>query len=571
MKIYNKILGLAFFYGFLPTLQAQNVGIPEFRLDATQAKGGELIKTDEGLSAVLFPSAAPVNDKISWVIDGFLPAGLWQVEMEFYQPDGAFSPNQVISFEAEKGEKLAQLDLYYIGFTKGKFTRSFGLYSDKVISALSLIKNGQRNLNTVSVRSIRIFPATAASLEKLQFVFHLSGDGRQVSLPIPLLSGIYIGNTPKPVVLTWHLPDGRCFSTPMANEHRVFLDRFAMPLTVSGDPLNDIQLTRFPVSAGPDMSSAGDLPLIVAMDSTKKEKRSLTLIGYKGKETPRLDLFPYAKTMAVVTSWDDGQEKDIQLMETLLKYKMKGTFFMNRNSSMIPRLRELEANGMEVGSHSWSHPAFYNSSPKRCVDEAVEMRRFLEKEVNHPVISFAYPFNYQPAYDMDGNYVLRSIRQAGYWSARATTTGENRIDSISEPLAMRPDFHFKVGAIQTRERLEELLRKPGSILYIWGHSYELAGEGQGTLEAVLATVANRPEIWYATLGELMTWQNIRTNLKIESSSKNTGGKDLILEMSWLHPSLRQFPLSFTVPEGIKEVLWQGKKIPVINGHIQLPW
>lgn len=571
MKIYNKILSLAFFYGLFPMLQAQDAGIPEIRLEATQANGGKLIKTEEGLSAVLFPAAAPINDKISWVIDGSLPAGLWQVEIEFYQPDGSFSPNQVITFEAGKGEKLAQLDLYYIGFTKGKFSRSIGFYSDKPVSVISLIKSAQRNLNTVGVRSVRIFPATAASFENLQFVLHLSGDGRQVSLPIPLISGIYIGNTPKPVVLTWHMPDGRSFSTPMANEHRVFLDPFAKPLIVSADSLNDIQLTRFPLSAEPDMSSAGDQPLILAIDSMKKEERSLKLIGYKGKENPRLDLFPYGKTMAIVTSWDDGQEKDMQLMETLLKYKMKGTFFMNRNSSMIPRLRKLEANGMEVGSHSWSHPAFYNSSPKRCLDEAVEMRRFLEKELNHPVISFAFPYNYQPAYDMDGNYVLRSLRQAGYWSGRATTTGENRIDSLSEPLAMRPDFHFRVGANQTKKRLEELLKKPGSILYIWGHSYELAGEGQSTLEAVLSTVANRPEIWYATLGELMTWQKIRANLKMEPISKNTGRKELIVKMPWIHPSLRQVPLSLTVPEGVKEVLWQGKKITVKNRHVQLPW
>jgi peptidoglycan/xylan/chitin deacetylase (PgdA/CDA1 family) len=258
-------------------------------------------------------------------------------------------------------------------------------------------------------------------------------------------------------------------------------------------------------------------------------------------------------------------------METLLKHGMKGTFFMNRNSAMNPRLRELEQKGMEIGSHSWSHPAFYNSTPKRCLDEAVEMRRFLEKELGHPVISFAYPFNYQPAYDVEGNYVLRTLRQAGYWSARATTKGDNRIDSMSEPLAMRPNFHFKIGTTNTKEKMDELLKKPGSILYIWGHSYELAGEGQNTLDAVLAAVANHPEAWYATLGELMTWQFVRDNFQLMPKTKKTGGKEFILKMPWLHPYLRQVPISVNVPEGVKEVLWQGKKMPVTNGRVQLLW
>jgi Polysaccharide deacetylase len=249
------------------------------------------------------------------------------------------------------------------------------------------------------------------------------------------------------------------------NDLHVYFDKSAQPVITSGETIAAIQLTHYPRSEEPDMSSAGNLPLMEVSDTTKMEVRTLKLIGYKGKQAPKMDLLPSAKSMAIVTSWDDGNLKDFQVMEMLLKYRMKGTFFMNRNSPMVPHLSELEAKGMEVGSHSWSHPALYNSSPKRVKDELVEMRRFLEKELQHPIVSFAYPFNYQPAYDAEGNYVLRSMRNAGYWSGRATTTGNNCIDSISEPLAMHPNFHFKVGAVKTIEKMDQLLQKPGSILY----------------------------------------------------------------------------------------------------------
>jgi peptidoglycan/xylan/chitin deacetylase (PgdA/CDA1 family) len=544
---------------------------PLVTLTAKQALGGALAKTNANDSVVYFPLANPVNDRIVWTIPGNLPSGLYQVDIDFYQPDSPYSPNQMLSFESEQGEKLAKFDLYYIGFTKGKFSRSIGFYSTKPVSVLSLIKSGQRNLNTVGISAIKISTANAASLEKLQFVFQLPVNQQQVISPIPLPTGVYVVNASKKVELKWNFTDGNSFKTPLSNEHRVFIDQPAQIYLNSDVLLTDLQLTRFPSSAGPDMTSAGNLPLMVASDTSKIEEHTLKLIGYKGNEMPKLDLLPGGKSIAVVTSWDDGQEKDLQVMETLLKYNMKGTFFMNRNSQMIPRLRELEEKGMEIGSHSWSHPAFYNSTPKRCLDEAVEMRRFLEKELGHPVVSFAYPFNYQPAYDLTGNYVLRSLHQAGYWSARATTTGDNRIDSMSEPLAMRPNFHFKIGASKTKEKMDELLKKPGSILYIWGHSYELAGEGQNTLDAVLAVVANHPEAWYATLGELMTWQFIRNNFQLMPKTKKTGGKEFTLKMPWLHPYLRQVPICLSVPEGVKEVLWQGKKMPVKKGHVQLLW
>jgi peptidoglycan/xylan/chitin deacetylase (PgdA/CDA1 family) len=587
MKIRSRYLVYPFLFGMSVFIQAQVISksnksamaqqdlIPqpkEIVLDALQAKGGSIIKTDQWSNAVLFPAANPIGDKITWTIPSSLPSGLWQIDIDFYQPDGAFSPNQILSFEAENGEKLGALDFYYIGLIKGTYTKSIGFYSPKAASVISFMKSAQRNTNTVAIRAIRIVPASESALKNLMFVFQLQVKGSQVKLPVPLPSGLYIVNTTKPVALNWVSPDKGTFSTPLAREIHVFLDKPSQPFISSDEVVNDIQLTHYPTLEEPDMSRAGNGPIMVASDSSKFETGTLKLIGYKGLAIPKLDLFPGGKTMALVTSWDDGNVKDLQVMEMLLKYGMKGTFFMNRNSQMIPRLRELEVKGMEIGSHSWSHPPLYNSTPKRVLDELVEMRRFLEKEVQHPVISFAYPFNYQPAYDADGNYVLRSMRKAGYWSGRATTTGDNSIDSIPEPLAMRPNFHFKVGAVKTKEKLEQQIQKPGSILYIWGHSYELAGDGEKILEEVLSTVANRPEVWYTDLGELMIWQFIRNHLLIEPNSNTKNEREFIFKLPWLNPYLRQkVPFSVSIQEGVKEVLWQGKKIPVVNGNVQLIW
>ena len=154
----------------------------------------------------------------------------------------------------------------------------------------------------------------------------------------------------------------------------------------------------------------------------------------------------------------------------LKKHGFRGTFFMNSGSKMIPRLAELEALGMEIGSHSWSHPTYILSGYDRCLAESVQMRKKLEGQLGHPVISFAYPYGYQPAYDERGDYVLRSLEAAGYWFARTTAGGPNRIDSIKNPLTLAVDSHFKGGS-RLAARFDELSKPEGTVFHVWGHGY----------------------------------------------------------------------------------------------------
>jgi hypothetical protein len=69
----------------------------------------------------------------------------------------------------------------------------------------------------------------------------------------------------------------------------------------------------------------------------------------------------------------------------------------------------------------------------------------------------------------------------------------------------------------------------------------------------------------------MTWQFTRNHLVIEPISSNKEVKSFILKMPRLHPWLRQVPVSLILPDGVTEVLWQGKKISVANRRVQLFW
>src|SRR5262245_40212787 len=99
------------------------------------------------------------------------------------------------------------------------------------------------------------------------------------------------------------------------------------------------------------------------------------------------------------------------------------------------QLRELEAGGIEVGSHSVSHPILTNISAAQLENELVESRRRLESELDHPVDLFCYP---------NGDYnaqVRRAVATAGYRAAVTTRPGFNDLSSDLLSLDRFPTEH----------------------------------------------------------------------------------------------------------------------------------
>lgn len=556
---------------FFQIINAQSHPLNEIKfpmqINAEEAKGGETTTNENG-TAIFFPIASPAQEKFFWILKDPIPAGNWQIEIEFYQPSGPFSANQMMYFENADGETITNIDFYYLGLTTGTYTRSFKVCCVDPIKIIGMIKGKQRNSNTAAIKLIKITPTE--SLDNSSVTLQVSVKNGKLLFPKSFPEGAYVVTTNKPIAITLSSSKGKRFTTPFANETHIYLDQLVQASIESKEAVKSIQMTHYLTKTSPNMTSAGKNAIIQFSDTTKTEIEVLTLIDYAGKEIPTLNLFPNGNTIAIVTGWDDGKEQDTQVANYLKKYGIKGTFFMNRNSTMNSKLDELESKGMEIGSHSWSHPALYNSTPETCINETLEMRRYLEAIVNYPVISFAYPFNYQAAYDANGNYVLRALRTAGYLSGRATTIGDNTIDKIVEPLAMLPNFHFKYGVEKIKLKFEELQKKPGSIMYVWGHSYEIAGDGEKTLEDVLAIISNKPQVWYATLGELMTWQYIRNHLAIESKKVKGKNSNFIFKIPVLHPFWRPSYLSIILPANVKTIIWKGKRIEVADRHIQLP-
>jgi peptidoglycan/xylan/chitin deacetylase (PgdA/CDA1 family) len=218
--------------------------------------------------------------------------------------------------------------------------------------------------------------------------------------------------------------------------------------------------------------------LITTVDTARTETASLELRGTGlAGAPPEFALLPQGKQIAVLTSWDDGKPEDVRCAEILHKHGYHPSFFLNNNSPALTFLDKLEALGGEVGSHCFNHPSLYTVTPAQAAEECVAMRKVLEQKLGHPVISFGYPNGYSPGYDAEGDYVLRAVRSAGYWSGRTTRSAQETVASSTNLLVMRTDGFF--GNAKDLERVWASARtNEGSVFYFWGHSWQdRSGEG----------------------------------------------------------------------------------------------
>jgi peptidoglycan/xylan/chitin deacetylase (PgdA/CDA1 family) len=123
------------------------------------------------------------------------------------------------------------------------------------------------------------------------------------------------------------------------------------------------------------------------------------------------------------------------------------------------QLREMESAGIEVGSHTVTHPVLTRVTGDRLYWELGESRRRLEEMLGHDVTLFCYP---NGAY----NRVVRdAVARAGYRVAVTSDDGLN--DATIDPLALRrihneeQDLaHFLQSTSGFEEAKNALLRRP---------------------------------------------------------------------------------------------------------------
>lgn len=79
--------------------------------------------------------------------------------------------------------------------------------------------------------------------------------------------------------------------------------------------------------------------------------------------------------------------------------------------------KELLNFGMEIGSHSFSHPKLHQIDPKRLNYEITDSKKYLEDELGRDIETFCYPYGgYNAA-------VVETVKYSGYLGATTTWPG----------------------------------------------------------------------------------------------------------------------------------------------------
>jgi peptidoglycan-N-acetylglucosamine deacetylase len=233
----------------------------------------------------------------------------------------------------------------------------------------------------------------------------------------------------------------------------------------------------------------------------------------------------------VTTSWDDGHPLDVRLAELLRKHGMLGTFYIPLNYRQVPvmtqeEMRALTAMGMEIGSHTLTHPNLTTLRKNQALHELVASKSRLEDIVDRSILSFCYPA---------GKFNSRTrswVAEAGYTSARTTLAfrTESRFDPFSMPVSVQflphPRLisirhalkegnvlgllnwwslcHMDTDLARLVESIFEYILANGGILHIWGHSWEIEQfRLWGALEEALRKIANVPEALYLTNSQVV--------------------------------------------------------------------
>lgn len=156
----------------------------------------------------------------------------------------------------------------------------------------------------------------------------------------------------------------------------------------------------------------------------------------------------------IVLTFDDGWKDHYSTVFPLLKkYGLKATFFIVAgsvgSSSYMdwPQILEMQAAGMDMESHSLTHPKLTTIDRKQSLKEIKESKQVLEDHLKGPVSIFAYPFGY---YDQQ---IIQMVKDAGY-DAAVTVSGMNA------GYLMRKDKAFTCirYALEGREDLETVAR-----------------------------------------------------------------------------------------------------------------
>lgn len=130
-----------------------------------------------------------------------------------------------------------------------------------------------------------------------------------------------------------------------------------------------------------------------------------------------------APTKPIILTFDDGYENFYANAYPLIKARgMKAVVFVivnfHSNDYMsTDQIKEISMSGIEIGSHTLTHPDLSTATETKRSTEIVESKSVLESLLGKPVLSFCYPSG------KHNDATMSAVENAGYQYAVTTTAG----------------------------------------------------------------------------------------------------------------------------------------------------
>ncbi len=121
------------------------------------------------------------------------------------------------------------------------------------------------------------------------------------------------------------------------------------------------------------------------------------------------------KNEGICLTFDDGFKSDIDIVFPKLKhYAIHATFFIvkdyiDKDGYMSKKdIIELSNGGMQIGSHSISHPNFLKINDSEIINELISSKKYLEDLTSKEISTFSFPFGFE------NQSLIDSVFEAGY-------------------------------------------------------------------------------------------------------------------------------------------------------------
>ena len=227
----------------------------------------------------------------------------------------------------------------------------------------------------------------------------------------------------------------------------------------------------------------------------------------------QLDLFPGGKPYALTMSYDDGRIYDRELVSIFDRYGLRGSFHLNSGKLDTPgylRADEVESlfRNHEVSCHTENHPFLERLPRAEAVREITRDKAALESLSGRIVRGMSYP------YGTHSPDVIDAMTLCGMEYAR-TTLG---FSLPADFMLWDPSCHHR-DCLDLADKFEESERTrayamTGSLLYVWGHSYEFNdNQNWDLIESFCRRIGGRPDFWYATNIEIVDYCLARRALR----------------------------------------------------------